>query len=200
MNYRNMLSVPVNVNFVSKAIFDTDKIAGGKHVEQRELTAKDKTRLTEMGIDEPKAKIAKIKPQYDRVVLLILESMHRDYINYYNHDIPEEATPFLNSLVIRYPHMNRYYSSAVPTTQGLNATFRSHLIMDKDLPGKIRHRCSAACRQREWRGIFMNASSQYYANELREYPTQFGMNEYYAKNIWKSRAIQVPAAGASIMT
>ena len=32
MNYRNMLSVPVNVNFVSKAIFDTDKIAGGKHV------------------------------------------------------------------------------------------------------------------------------------------------------------------------
>lgn len=94
MNYRNMLSVPVNVNFVSKAIFDTDKIAGGKHVEQRELTAKDKTRLTEMGIDEPKAKIAKIKPQYDRVVLLILESMHRDYINYYNHDIPEEATPF----------------------------------------------------------------------------------------------------------
>ena len=115
MNYRNMLSVPVNVNFVSKAIFDTDKIAGGKHVEQRELTAKDKTRLTEMGIDEPKAKIAKIKPQYDRVVLLILESMHRDYINYYNNDIPEEATPFLNSLVIRYPHMNRYYSSAVPT-------------------------------------------------------------------------------------
>lgn len=149
MNYRNMLSVPVNVNFVSKAIFDTDKIAGGKHVEQRELTAKDKTRLTEMGIDEPKAKIAKIKPQYDRVVLLILESMHRDYINYYNKDIPEEATPFLNSLVIRYPHMNRYYSSAVPTTQGLNATFRSHLIMDKDIPGKIRPRCSAVCRQRE---------------------------------------------------
>ena len=108
MNYRNMLSIPVNVNFISKAIFDTDKIAGGKHVEQRELTAKDKTRLTEMGLDEPKAKIAKIKPQYDRVVLLILESMHRDYINYYNKDIPEEATPFLNSLVIRYPHMNRY--------------------------------------------------------------------------------------------
>lgn len=181
MNYRNMLSVPVNVNFVSKAIFDTDKIAGGKHVEQRELTAKDKTRLTEMGIDEPKAKIAKIKPQYDRVVLLILESMHRDYINYYNHDIPEEATPFLNSLVIRYPHMNRYYSSAVPTTQGLNATFRSHLIMDKDIPGKNTPSLFRSVQAAGMRGIFMNASSQYYANELREYPTQFGMNEYYAK-------------------
>lgn len=27
----------------------------------------------------------------------------------------------------------------------------------------------------------MNASSQYYSNEVREYPQQFGMQEYYAK-------------------
>ena len=181
MNYRNMLSVPINVNFVGKALFDTDKIAGGQHVEQRELTAKDRTRMTEMGIDDPKAKIAKIKPQYDRIVLLILESMHRDYINFYNSNIPEEATPFLNSLVIKYPHLNRYYSSAVPTTQGLNATFRSHLIMDKDVKGKDKPSLFRSVQAAGMRGIFMNASSQYYANELREYPEQFGMNEYYAK-------------------
>lgn len=181
MNYRNMLSVPINVNFVGKALFDTDKIAGRQHVEQRELTAKDKTRITELGIDYPKTKIAKIEPQYDRVVLLILESMHRDYINYYNSNIPEEATPFLNSLVIKYPHLNRYYSSAVPTTQGLNATFRSHLIMDKDVPGKSTPSLFRSVQAAGMRGIFMNASSQYYANELREYPDQFGMSEYYAK-------------------
>ena len=181
MNYRNMLSVPINVNFVGKALFDTDKIAGGQHVEQRELTAKDRTRMTEMGIDDPKAKIAKITPQYDRIVLLILESMHRDYINFYNSNIPEEATPFLNSLVIKYPHLNRYYSSAVPTTQGLNATFRSHLIMDKDVKGKDKPSLFRSVQAAGMRGIFMNASSQYYANELREYPEQFGMNEYYAK-------------------
>lgn len=87
----------------------------------------------------------------------------------------------MNSLVIRYPHMNRYYSSAVPTTQGLNATFRSHLIMDKDLPGKNTPSLFRSVQAQGMRGIFMNASSQYYANELREYPTQFGMNEYYAK-------------------
>lgn len=181
INYRNMLSVPININFVSKALFDTDKIAGANHVEQRELTDKDKAVLQELGIAVPKEAVQKIPAQYDKVVLLILESMHRDYINYYNSEIPENATPFLNSLVIRYPHLDKYYSSAVPTTQGLNATFRSHLIMDKDVPGKNTPSLFRSVQDAGMRGVFMNASSQYYSNELREYPDQFGMKEYYAK-------------------
>lgn len=179
--YRNMVAMPINVNFVSKAAFDTDKIAGANHLELRELTEKDKQTLQELGIYLPRVQPEKIKPAYDRVVLLVLESVHRDYINYYNKNIPEEATPFLNSLVIRYPHLDRYYSSSVPTTQGLNATFRSHLIMDKDIPGAGTPSLFRSVQSAGMRGIFMNASSQYYANELREYPDQFGMAEYYAK-------------------
>ena len=179
--YRNMLSVPINLNFISKALFDTDKMASAKHVEMRELTKKDKKTLHKLGIDIPKPAVAKIAPQYDRVVLLILESMHRDYINYYNANIPEKATSYLNQLVIRYPHLNKFYSSAVPTTQGLNATFRSHIIMDKDLPGKGTPSLFRVAQAAGYKGIFMNASSQYYANELREYPDQFGMQEYIAK-------------------
>ena len=179
--YRNMLSVPINLNFISKALFDTDKMASAKHVEMRELTDKDKKTLHKLGIDIPKPAVAKIAPQYDRVVLLILESMHRDYINYYNANIPEKATSYLNQLVIRYPHLNKFYSSAVPTTQGLNATFRSHIIMDKDLPGKGTPSLFRVAQTAGYKGIFMNASSQYYANELREYPDQFGMQEYIAK-------------------
>lgn len=181
IDYRKMLSMPININFISKAMFDTDKIAGAQHVEMRELTAHDKTYLSQLGIDLPKAKVEKIAPQYDKVVMLILESMHRDYINYYNSNIPKEATPFLNELIIKYPHMNKYYSSAVPTTQGLNATFRSHLILDKDVPGRNNPSLFRSIGEHGMRGIFMNASSQYYANELREYPEQFGMTEYYAK-------------------
>ena len=179
--YRNMLSVPINLNFISKALFDTDKMASAKHVELRELTDKDKKTLHKLGIDIPKPAVAKIAPQYDRVVLLILESMHRDYINYYNANIPEKATSYLNQLAIRYPHLNKFYSSAVPTTQGLNATFRSHIIMDKDLPGKGTPSLFRVAQAAGYKGIFMNASSQYYANELREYPDQFGMQEYIAK-------------------
>lgn len=182
MAYRNMLSVPINLNFAGKALFDTDKLAAASHVEQRELTEQDIATLAELGIQVPKPKVEKLpKPAYDRVVILILESVHRDYINYYNRNIPEKATPFLNQLVIKYPHINKYYSSSVPTTQGLNATFRSHIIMDKDVPGKINPSLFRSVQAQGMRGIFMNASSQYYANELREYPDQFGMEEYYAK-------------------
>lgn len=182
MEYRNMLSVPINLNFIGKALFDTDKLAGAKHVELRELTVKDKEVLAELGIELPRKPVEKLPvPAYDRIVLLILESVHRDYINYYNSAIPEKATPFLNQLVIRYPRLDRYYSSSVPTTQGLNATFRSHVIMDKDVPGNINPSLFRSVQEAGMRGIFLNASSQYYANELREYPEQFGMKEYYAK-------------------
>ena len=40
--------------------------------------AKDKKTLEGLGIAIPKPAVAQIAPQYDRVVLLILESMHRD--------------------------------------------------------------------------------------------------------------------------
>lgn len=179
--YRESLSIPINLNFIGKALFDTDKMASRGHVEQRELTEKDKKSLAELGIKLPKPAVKKISAQYDKVVMLILESVHRDYINYFNKNIPEKATPFLNSLIIKQPHLDRYYSSAIPTTQGLNATFRSHLIMDKDVPGRINPSIFKSVQAAGYRGIFMNASSHYYANELREYPDQFGMKEYYAR-------------------
>lgn len=194
--YRQMLTVPMNANLLAKAMFDTDKLAAKKHVEQRELTEKDMESLRALGIPEPRFKnslgaskdvIESItqpqigKAQYDRIVMLILESVHRDYLNYYNSAVPEEATRYLNSLVIRYPHMDRFYSSAIPTTQGLNAIFRSHLIMDKDIRGSETPSLYRSVQAAGMRGVFLNASSQYYANELREYPEQFGMKEYYAK-------------------
>lgn len=203
--YRKLLTVPMNGNMALKAMFDTDKLAAKSHVEQRELTEADLASLRELGIPEQslQSKLGAVadaeqsqqnvqvgKAQYDRVVLLILESTHRDYINYYNRDIPEQATRYLNELIIKYPHMDRYYTSAVPTTQGLNATFRSHLIMDKDVPGRTTPSLFRSVQAAGMRGIFMNASSQYYANELREYPEQFGMKEYYAKEYLEKQGYQ----------
>ena len=179
--YRDMLTIPVNANFFGKMLFDTDKIVSRSHIERRPLTVKDEQVLTELGILNPDAKTPELKASYDRIVMLVLESVHRDYMHYYNDNIPAEATPYLDSLLAKYPHLDHYYSSAVPTTQGLNATFRSHLIYDADLPGEGQPSLFRSVQQAGWRGIFMNASSQYYNNELHEYPTQFGMAEYYAK-------------------
>ena len=180
-SYRDMLLTPVNVNFLGKMMFDTDKIVSRSHIEQRPLTVKDEQVLQELGILRPDEQQPQLKAHYDRIVMLVLESVHRDYMHYYNENIPAEATPYLDKLLENNPHLDHYYSSAVPTTQGLNATFRSHLIYDADLPGGGQPSIFRSVQQAGWRGIFMNASSHYYNNELHEYPTQFGMSEYYAK-------------------
>lgn len=180
-NYRNLLTTPVNVNFVNKMLFDTDKIARRQQIEERPLTAKDERVLKELGILHPRQNVQQLTAQYDKIVLLVLESVHRDYISFYNPNIPQETTPFLNSLLQKYPRLDNYYSSAIPTTQGLNATFRSQLIYDEEIDGTKQSSLFRSVQEAGWRGIFMNASSQYYSNELREYPQQFGMKEYYAK-------------------
>ncbi len=179
---RDMLMMPVNVNFFHKAFFKTDKVMKNpKDFQPRVLTSGDIKTLTKLGIvPEPQYTKAS-QGAYDRVVLLVLESVHRDYINYYNKNIPAEATPFLNSLLTKYPKLDHYYSSAVPTTQGLNAIFRSQLIYDGDLPGEAQGSLYRAAQEDGWQGIFLNASSRYYNKEYLEYPRQFGMNAYLAR-------------------
>lgn len=179
---RDMVVMPVNINFLHKAFFNTDKVMKNpEDFKPRVLTKKDKDTLYELGIVPDPEYIKPIKASYDRVVMLVLESVHRDYINYYNPKIPKETTPFLNSLLGSTLKVNNYYSSAVPTTQGLNATFRSQLIYDPDLPGAKQGSMFRAVQKAGWQGIFINASSRYYNKEYLEYPRQFGMDEYVAR-------------------
>ncbi|MDD4721844.1 MAG: sulfatase-like hydrolase/transferase [Acidaminococcaceae bacterium] len=179
---RNMVAMPIGVNFLHKAFFDTDKVVKNPlQYKERVLTEKDKKVLMELGVlPAPIHKLPNVA-KYDRVVMLVLESVHRDYAHFYNKKIPAEATPFLDSLLEQYPHLSNYYSSSLPTTQGLNSTFRSQLIYDGDLSGTKQSSIYRVAEANGWKGIFLNASSRYYDNEYREYPQQFGMNEYYAK-------------------
>lgn len=179
---RNMVAMPINVNFVQKAFFDTDKVVKDpSKYNERVLTDKDRKVLAQLGISPEPIRNLPSAAKYDRVVMLVLESVHRDYINFYNKKIPAATTPFLDSLLSKYPHMDNYYSSAIPTTQGLNSLFRSQLIYDGDLPGAKQNSIYRIAAANGWKGIFLNASSRYYDNEYREYPQQFGMEEYYAK-------------------
>lgn len=63
-------------------LFDTDKIARRKHIEQRPLTAKDERVLKELGILRTQQVLQPLEAQYDKIVLLVLESVHRDYIGF----------------------------------------------------------------------------------------------------------------------
>lgn len=188
-SYRNAVATPININFFNKALFDTDKLVKDPaKLGKRILTEKDLKVLLGMGIVPEKPPAPAAPARYDKIVLLVLESVHRDFIHFYNRNIPQETTPFLDSLLQKYPHLDRYYSSAIPTTEGLNSTFRSQLLFDSDAKGQ--ENSGSLFRQLEgtsWRGIFLNASSGYYSNEFRHYPEVFGMKEYYAREYLEER-------------
>ena len=180
--YRDLLVTPIIPNMVEKAIFKKDKITR-LHValKEKKLTEQDQQILTRLGIlrTEPPKPLA--SPAYDRIVMLVLESVHRDYIHAYNKEIPPEATPFLDSLLKKYPHIDHYYSSALPTTEGLNSTFRSLFVFDNDLDGRKQPSLFRSLKEAGFDGYFLSASSQYYDNEFHQYPSQFGIHNYVAR-------------------
>lgn len=109
---RDAVAYPVNVNFFQKAFFKTDKVVHDpSEYKKRELTDKDRTILKRLGILPKTPVIVRDKPAYDRIVMIIFESVHRDYLHYYNPAIPKETTPYLDLLVEKYPHLDHYYSS-----------------------------------------------------------------------------------------
>lgn len=179
--YRDMLATPIAGNIISKALFNKEKVVMATQHKKKELTDKDREWMYKLGVMRKAASSPLPVPAYDRIVMLILESVHRDYIHCYNSEIPAEATPFLDSLIKQYPRIDNYYSSAVPTTEGLNATFRSQLLFDGDVDGNDKPSLFRSMQEHGFDGYFQSASSRYYNNEFRQYTEQFGMAHYEAR-------------------
>ena len=179
--YRDMLVTPIAVNVIGKAVFNKEKAVLVTQHKKKELTEKDKEWTYRLGVMRKQPSRPLPAPAYDRIVMLILESVHRDYIHFYNKEIPAEATPYLDYLVKRYPHIDNYYSSAVPTTEGLNATFRSQLLFDGDVDGTDKPSLFRSLQEHGFDGYFQSASSRYYNSEFRQYMEQFGMAHYEAR-------------------
>ena len=179
--YRDMLVTPIALNVVSKAAFNKEKVIMVTQHKKKELTEKDKEWMYKLGVMRKQAPRPLPAPAYDRIVMLVLESVHRDYIHFYNKDIPAEATPYLDSLLKRYPRIDNFYSSAVPTTEGLNALFRSQLLFDGDVDGNDKPSLFRSLQSNGFDGYFQSASSRYYNHEFRQYTEQFGMAHYEAR-------------------
>ena len=179
--YRDMLVTPIAANVVSKAVFNKEEVMSATQHKKKELTEKDKKWMYKLGIMRKQPSRPLPAPAYDRIVMLVLESVHRDYIHFYNKEIPAEATPFLDELIKRYPHVDKYYSSAIPTTEGLNAIFRSQLLFDGDVEGRDTPSLFRSLQEYGFDGYFQSASSRHYNSEFRQYTEQFGMAHYEAR-------------------
>lgn len=118
------------------------------------------------------------QPEIHRIVLVILESLAYAYLHSQNPTVPAEATPFLDSLLARYPHFERFYTSNMPSDWGLSSLLVSRLQPDWD--GGRPSLLSVLRDEAGFESFYVRAVSKHYSNELYTYPRMFQMDHYVA--------------------
>lgn len=126
-NYRELLAVSPVLNFIHAfAVAGDDKQdEGARFVE---YTESEMAQLRSFGLLREAAPTA-LDRHYERVVFIVFESLHRDFLSFYNKSLPGQVSPFLDELLGQYPHLNNWYTSAMPTTYGINAMLLSKIML-----------------------------------------------------------------------
>lgn len=180
---RNMLSKSVTINLIQEFFGnETKHVTATSQVQRVTFSEHEIELLSELGIEVDKKTTStnKVFP-YEKIIVIVAESFHRDYLHYYNPQIPAETTQFLDSLVAKYPHSDHYYTSNKPTNQGLNSMFLSQLIYSDEQSYEDNVTLFKTLANNGYETLFLEATSQYYNDEFRAYKKRFGMHIYRAK-------------------
>lgn len=180
---RDLLAKSVTMNLV-REFLRTEARPGVDPLQfhREAFSDQEKQLLSKLGI-----KVDKISPSpektfpYEKIVVIVAESFHRDYLHFYNSRIPAETTQFLDGLFAAYPHVDNYYTSNSPTTQGLNSMFLSQLLYSEEQDFENNVTLFKTLERNGYGTVFMDATSQYYNDEFRAYKKRFGMQTYRAK-------------------
>lgn len=180
---RALLSESVTINLVREFWKNEERsVPVFSHLQHFAFSEHETQLLSELGIDVAEKPLAtqNVFP-YEKIIVIVAESFHRDYLHFYNSRIPAETTPFLDSLWAKYPHSDHYYTSSAPTTQGLNSTFLSQVIYSDEQSFENNATLFKTLENNGYNTMFLEATSQYYSDEFRVYKKRFGMNRYKAK-------------------
>lgn len=180
---RDLLTKSVTTNLVLELFRNNDRPVNASNHLYRVAFSKQETKLlNELGIDVNEKPTFSQKPfPYEKIIVIVAESFHRDYLHFYNSRIPIETTPFLDGLLDKYPHSDHYYPSNKPTTQGLNSMFLSQSIYSDEQSFENNITLFKTLESNGYDTVFLEATSQYYNDEFRAYKKRFGMGTYRAK-------------------
>ena len=182
--YRDLLKVSPVTNLVQALYSDIKNDENISNIKPYITYSKnEKWQLESLGLLKSESvKYNNNKQQYSTIVLIVFESLHSDFIHFSNMTIPREATPFIDTLLESYPHLDNYFTSSIPTTPGLNATFLSQLFLTPEFSLKF-HRESlfSLLSQKGLDGYFVSGVSGDHQDERRLYPKLFRINNYIAK-------------------
>lgn len=180
---RDLISGSVTIHLGRELLQNEERAAANPNQFNRKAFSQDeKLLLNELNItvDEKPAASEKAFP-YEKVIVLVAESFHRNYLHYYNPQIPREATQFFDDLCAKYPHFDQYYTSNRPTTQGFNSMFLSQIFYSDEQGFENNATLFKILENNGYDTLFMDATSQYYNDEFRAYTKRFGMQMYRAK-------------------
>lgn len=180
---RVLLSESVTFNLMKEIWQDEEKyIPPAGELQHYPFPEEQVNLLDELKIDIHEKPIPFAYPYpYEKVIVIIAESFHRDYLHFYNPQIPAETTAFMDSLFVKYPHVDHYYTGNAPTTQGLNATFISQILYTEGQAFEGNATIFKSFAKQGYKTMFLEATSQYYNDEFRAYKKRFGMEIYRAK-------------------
>jgi phosphoglycerol transferase MdoB-like AlkP superfamily enzyme len=180
--YLKKVSAPILANFFAAAADSRRLEKAAPPIQAARYTPDEAAILRKLRLldaDAPGAQVAaKPSPEIRRIVLLILESLPAAYLHTYNPTVPAEATPFLDSLLRRYPHFDRFHTSNMPSDWGLNSMLLSRLRPDWD--GGRPSLLSVLHDQGDFESFYVRGVSKHYSNELQTYTRMFQMNHYIA--------------------
>lgn len=125
----------------------------------------------------------KEKISFNKIVLIIVESLDRNYINYYNKGIPDASTKFLNYCINNYLSMNNYFTASTSTDNGINALLNSRLnyYSDRELCQNTKSPINSILQvayYNNYNTYFIRGSSKSYGNHNIYYPKLFKMENF----------------------
>jgi hypothetical protein len=126
--------------------------------------------------NQAKAAAARREPVYTRVVLILVESLDRDYLHTYNHQIPPQDSAFMDRMLREYPHLDSFCTSMAPTDFGMYALYHSRLDNDPTLffHMEFLHENLVSLAAKQGYATWMvGGASWFFQNHIHSYPEFF---------------------------
>lgn len=156
--------------------FFTLKGASKKSNKFKPYTQKEKAFLEKYGLIPVQSKIVK-EAQFDRVIMVVMESFALEYLHYINKDIPSEASPYFDYLMANYPHLNNFYTSDFPSLQGFNVLLSSKIPFNENNHNNQKYNLATLMENKYPKSTwFFRGSSRVYGNEEIAVSKVFGFS------------------------
>ena len=118
--------------------------------------------IDNLGLDRKLTQTSAFRPK--KIILIVTESLSQSFVSHYNPEIPE-ITPFIDSLIETYPHVDAFYPSGSYTLYGLAAGLCSHLNTGMLMNGEGYDCLPNLLKNAGYYNEFIRGFSKYYLRE-----------------------------------